>query len=1461
MRIHRRTWLKAIAVIAFVGAFLTHTARPAFAADAPLTLVRGDVGVTIPEGGNLPNTTIYGIFNDPDQCSGSGDFTLTADLGDGPPSNPDVVTTGIVAALDPAGGCNWDLELAPGWANYYTEENTYHIVWTVKDAGGNILSIASTATVTDAPLSSTPAASITSTEGSAFSGQLGTFSDANNIVLSGRPDCENEGPWPPGSATTEPDVTHYLATVNWGDGSESVGTVARQTGCTFAVNGSHTYSEEGTYNAHVTVQDEGGSTTAWDVSVRVADAPVGFQANPSLPTIVEGQPTGDLGWMGFHDTDPNCTSGDYSAVLNWGDGSGIPPSEIRVENGSSPGDCNFAVVGNHTYAESGTYDLHVDFYDAGTMASGDEVVTVVDAPLGAVQAGSAVLSSNDATSTEALGTFRDGSCNEPVGNYSVTAVSFGDGGANVAEVSLAPSTDGNPCDIDVIGHHVYTGPGTYSTSVTIQDEDGNTVTVAGSSNVDVSDAPLTLVRGNIGETIPEGGSLASSTIYGVFHDPDQCNGGPGDFTLTADLGDGTPTQPDIGTTFIHAVPDAAGGCNWDVELDPNWFNVYIEEGTYHVVWTVKDAGGNLLSIPSTIEVPDAPLTSSGLSITGIHEGTQFSGKLGTFTDTNSNYCEQEGNWPPGASNPAEPDATHYHGSVTWGDGAVTDATIAHVAGGCTFNVSGAHTYNEEGTYTIHVQIQDEGGSVTFFDSTTTVADAPLTSASPQTAINSTQHLTLTNELVGKFTDTDPLGAVADYSATIAWGDGVQAPGVVERDPAGGNLFDVYGDHTYASSFSNSTGATITVFDTAGASTVWTDPVTVAPYDSPLTLARGDTSTNIIEGGSLQQNFVYGIFDDPDECTTQANAHGDYTNITADLGDGTPGAPDIVGGPNGVQNIGGFNYQILQVVHDPNAGNTCLWDVELGPGWSNWYSETGVYHIVFTVQDAAGNTVSIPSVATVADAPLTSTGKALDPVTEGVQSTVNLGSFSDANNNTTFGPPDCENEGPTPYGPPNSELDGSHYQASVDWGDGSSSTATLTQSFSGPGGAPCKFLVGGSHTYVEEGAYPVHVTIHDEDGAGTNFTDSMTVTDAGLGQVAAVNLNATEGQPTGTVKLATFSDADPGCWTGDYSATVHWGDGGTSPGTIAPAGGCSFDVYGSYTYNEEGSLSASVNVSDHGATLAIPLTVNVADAPLSLQTPTSGSSISCTLLTPCGGTVASFADSNPGCMSEGSPAEPVSSHYLASVNWGDGSPPVAGSVTQRPGQCVFDVTAPSHTFTTPTTGGAPFAIKVTINDSGGSSAVGSVVQATVSVPATNVSSKLYKANATITSSKLTINEKLSYTNTNGTFNASLSFSDPTQGLSIPSCSTSPSASCRLTILGYQSAYTSSTAKSATIFARYVYTSGGTSITRYVRIDLGDVDPLTADTIKVTMSSTADPTASATSPMPPAPTTFTGAVVIS
>ena len=47
---------------------------------------------------------------------------------------------------------------------------------------------------------------------------------------------------------------NYTATINWGDGKTSTGTIT-QSGATYTVKGSHTYSKSGTYTVTTTVVD------------------------------------------------------------------------------------------------------------------------------------------------------------------------------------------------------------------------------------------------------------------------------------------------------------------------------------------------------------------------------------------------------------------------------------------------------------------------------------------------------------------------------------------------------------------------------------------------------------------------------------------------------------------------------------------------------------------------------------------------------------------------------------------------------------------------------------------------------------------------------------------------------------------------------------------------------------------------------------------------------------------------------------------------------------------------------------------------------------------------------------------------------------------------------------------------------------------------------------------------------
>src|SRR5262249_56435872 len=52
-------------------------------------------------------------------------------------------------------------------------------------------------------------------------------------------------------------------------------------------------------------------------------------------------------------------------------------------------------------------------------------------------------------------------------------------------------------------------------------------------------------------------------------------------------------------------------------------------------------------------------------------------------------------------------------------------------------------------------------------------------------------------------------------------------------------------------------------------------------------------------------------------------------------------------------------------------------------------------------------------------------------------------------------------------------------------------------------------------------------------------------------------------------VATFTDADPLGTATDYTATITWGDGSTTSGTITSTGSV-FSVSGTHTYAEEGT---------------------------------------------------------------------------------------------------------------------------------------------------------------------------------------------------------------------------------------------------------------------------------------------------
>ena len=124
-------------------------------------------------------------------------------------------------------------------------------------------------------------------------------------------------------------------------------------------------------------------------------------------------------------------------------------------------------------------------------------------------------------------------------------------------------------------------------------------------------------------------------------------------------------------------------------------------------------------------------------------------------------------------------------------------------------------------------------------------------------------------------------------------------------------------------------------------------------------------------------------------------------------------------------------------------------------------------------------------------------------------------------------------------------------------------------------------------------------------ANNSQTAFTTVIDAPLTPTSAgKSISGTKGK-TFTGVLGSFADADPNAAPADYSATISWGDGQSSAGTIVPDG-TGFDVVGTHAFVIAGSnLPVEVIVKDSGGSMAtLNDLANVSAAPS--PPPASGS---------------------------------------------------------------------------------------------------------------------------------------------------------------------------------------------------------------------------------------------------------------
>jgi len=293
---------------------------------------------------------------------------------------------------------------------------------------------------------------------------------------------------------------------------------------------------------------------------------------------------------------------------------------------------------------------------------------------------------------------------------------------------------------------------------------------------------------------------------------------------------------------------------------------------------------------------------------------------------------------------------------------------------------------------------------------------------------------------------------------------------------------------------------------------------LAPAAAQATVTAAQANDQPAATETESQSFQVGSF------TT--DTPGDSFSATIDWGDGTAVSPATL-----TQNGSTFTVS-----------------------GTHTYAEDGSYQISFTVTETGtspdvrtSNTATVP----VQEGTFILSGVAPITTPEGGSWSGTVATFQD----------------------PGSSDPPSDYSASIDWGDGTITAGTIT-------GSSGNYTITGSHTYADELNGAILVTVAEP---AVNFSlgpigDSITVTDADSLTPTGTTFAATDSQQF-SGPVATFSDTDTSTAPDGFTATIDWGDGSTSSGTVSGSGG-SFTVSGTHTYNAApGNYPVSVTLSD------------------------------------------------------------------------------------------------------------------------------------------------------------------------------------------------------------------------------------------------------------------------------------------
>ncbi len=313
------------------------------------------------------------------------------------------------------------------------------------------------------------------------------------------------------------------------------------------------------------------------------------------------------------------------------------------------------------------------------------------------------------------------------------------------------------------------------------------------------------------------GSTSLPITVATFSTPDP-SASVNDFTAKVSWGDGQSSTVTAQNGGIVANSDGTYSVN------PGG-HTYGEEGAANVFTvTVTSTKGAFDTRSAPLTILDVVVTSASLGASAagpVYEGVPTNFFLGHFTAN---------------GDPEELD--ELRASVSWGDG--HSDILTRTNGGITANPDGSfslgfsHTYSEEGRYVVApFIINGSSTSAAGASSPITVHDAPLTITGPAAQFSVFEgpggQFSAAGE-VAAFRDANGKPDIADFRATVNWGDGqtstlvAASGGIVDH---GDGTFGIVAAHTYSRAASG-LPFSVAVTDTGGASATASSTLTVLP---------------------------------------------------------------------------------------------------------------------------------------------------------------------------------------------------------------------------------------------------------------------------------------------------------------------------------------------------------------------------------------------------------------------------------------------------------------------------------------------------------------------------------------------------------------------------------------------------------------------------------------------------------